>query len=233
MPTAQANAVKERPIIFSAHSVQGIQSGLKKQTRRVVKPQPSEGYGHTSSLMRRPYEIGQKLWVKEAWRVVAWNPDYGRVYIEYKAGGCTQIVWLDVPDSDTFTKLWIESTDDAAKAGLKCDADGEYRWPPGAGPARWRSPLFMYRWASRITLEITKVRIERIQEIDNGDLLHEAGPQVDVPNSGDPWADFYDAVELPFRKMWDELNAKRGYSWEANPWVFVLEFKNITNGINP
>lgn len=96
---------------------------------------------------------------------------------------------------------------------------------------KWRSPLFMPRYASRITLEITKIRVERLQEIDLEDVMAEG---IDVALS--PLG--YDPLDLKaienkiildeFAGLWDSLNAKRGYSWESNPWVWVIEFRKVS-----
>jgi len=76
----------------------------------------------------------------------------------------------------------------------------------------WRPSIFMPRWASRITLEITEVRVERLQEISREDSLAE----------GVSWQDYKQDYKWAFAKLWDSLNAKRGYSWEVNPWAWVL-----------
>ncbi len=77
----------------------------------------------------------------------------------------------------------------------------------------WQSPLFCPHWASRILLEITEIRVERLQEITVADALDEG-----IPN-GVPW--------IEFSKLWNSLNAKRGYGWETNPWVWVISFKRL------
>jgi hypothetical protein len=83
----------------------------------------------------------------------------------------------------------------------------------------------MPRWASRITLEITGVRVERVQEISERDARAE-GIQPVLEDG--IWS--HNGHVLPrdgFADLWDSVNAKRGYSWDVNPWVWVLEFKQI------
>lgn len=89
----------------------------------------------------------------------------------------------------------------------------------GSVKVTWSSPIHMPRKASRITLEITGVRVERVAEVSVKECLAE-GIQLNGRDTED--------VRLLFHRGWDKLNAKRGFSWESNPWVWVIEFKNIT-----
>jgi len=89
----------------------------------------------------------------------------------------------------------------------------------------WRPARFMPRWASRITLEITGIRVERLQEITSEDCKLEGIPPHQMGNviqEGYP-------VQKAFANLWDSINAKRGYSWEKNPWVWVIEFKLLNS----
>lgn len=85
----------------------------------------------------------------------------------------------------------------------------------------WRPSIFMPRAASRLTLELTSVRVERVQDISDIDLIREG---IDPEYVG---ADQKQLRRSGYQYLWDSLNAKRGYSWESNPWVFVLSFKRI------
>lgn len=86
----------------------------------------------------------------------------------------------------------------------------------------WKSPLFMPHWASRLTLEITEVRVERLQEITESDALAEGCSPLprEEENMTEP-------ATIEFEELWDFLNAKRGYGWDTNPWVWVIKFDNI------
>jgi len=87
---------------------------------------------------------------------------------------------------------------------------------------RVMNPLYMPSEASRLTLEITNVRCERVQEITCDDVIAEGyGRGIN-----------YIQAEIAFADAWDKLNAKRGYGWDANPWVWVIEFKKIEGGDN-
>lgn len=199
--------MKERPIIFSSEMVRAILEGRKTQTRRVIKPQPvllpdwgeMEYKGEVYSLLPRrfcPYgREGDRLWVKEAWRV-------GRVD--------RNTIWYR---DDSFMAL-AESADDLAGRKL-----GD----------QWKSARFMFRWASRITLEVSGVRVERVQDIWIEDAVAEG---LEVVQRGGYRA-FKGAERLhsmptdAFASVWDSINARRGYAWESNPWVWVVEFKKI------
>jgi len=91
---------------------------------------------------------------------------------------------------------------------------------PNESHYMWRPSIFMPRWASRITLEIIGVRVEQLQEITDEDALAEGVYGDETP---------YDQAtpSMCFEALWDSLNAKRGYGWDKNPWVWVLEFKKV------
>jgi hypothetical protein len=95
--------------------------------------------------------------------------------------------------------------------------------------------IFMPRWASRITLEITDVRVQRVQEISLEDCLAEG---IDVPGRErmltiGPINRACDEAHCRahFSQLWDSINAKRGFSWESNPWVWALTFKRLTSNL--
>jgi len=82
---------------------------------------------------------------------------------------------------------------------------------------KWRSPIFMPREAARIFLRVTNVRVERVQDITAHDAIRE-GMESEIP---------FDTVD-EFKELWNNLNAKRGYGWDTNPWVWVIEFEKIS-----
>ena len=166
-----------------------------------------------------PYgEPGDRLWVREKWRIVEW--DIGLPYqIEYTDG-----VILQEPgdsseyDFDSYRRLLLQCGEDCNKAGIEVDIDGYYILKDGVVPTQWRSPIHMPRWASRITLEITDVRVERLQDINFHDLQAEAvGIQGELARAMEEYI-----------QIWDSLNAKRGYPWSSNPWCWVIEFQRVT-----
>jgi len=145
-------------------------------------------------VIKCPYGgIGDRLWVRETWRVIANEERYG---IVFKDGG--------IKFFEGQTTYKIED--------------------------KWRPSIFMPRWASRITLEITGVRVERLQDICESDVISEGCP--DIPLLYEPQnmsrIDVLNAQRLSwFAELWDSLNAKRGYGWDTNPWVWVIEFKVV------
>jgi hypothetical protein len=193
-------AGRERPIPFSDEMVRVILAGDKTQTRRVVKPQPPGEVrwdpraglfvleGATLGVYRRcPYGVpGDRLYVKQTW---ALPPGY---------------------DPELHGDLKTEP-----RIGPVCFRADYSIWDPWPG-TRWRSGRFMPKWAARIWLEVTDVRVERLQEITQADVLAE-GMNPD-------WSDL---AWYGFRDLWDSLNAKRGHPWEANDWVWVIEFAAV------
>jgi hypothetical protein len=193
--------------------VRAILDGRKTMTRRVVKPQPLEGYirhawyspgvmGWTPDpdpaalwqTVRSPYgKAGDRLWVKEAWRV-------GKGYD-------------DAPGSAfTSPTVWYE-------------ADGDL---PLARVGRYRHARFMPRWASRITLEVTGVRVERLQDISEEDARAEGAPcELAVLDSVRLGARA--SHRAGFTRLWDSINGAG--SWDTNPWVWVVEFSRIEQGV--
>lgn len=225
--------MKERPILFSAPMVRAILNGTKTQTRRVakltdaghVKEPGGHRRWHTADFNARlacPYgQPGDRLWVRETWRIGSWSEDSGSIAIDYQADGNNRREWLEVPDGDDFLRYWQQSTDDAIKA--LGDQD-RYKWEPGQSPCRWRPSIHMPRFASRITLEITGVRVERLQDISEADALAEGCTSTAIVNdAGDDYIGHYASEE--YQDLWESINGPD--SWAANPWVWVVEFKRI------
>jgi len=92
-------------------------------------------------------------------------------------------------------------------------------YPMTIGSERWHPSIHMPRWASRILLEIASVRVERVQDISDTDAEREG------VGGNDPGGML--SFREHFRELWDSINAKRGYGWDTNPWVWVVEFKKV------
>lgn len=226
--------MKERPILFSSEMVRALLDGRKSQTRRVIKPQPPGRIFRKPSCWNSasfedewvcPYgQPGDRLWVRECWRVGAWDTDTDSIAVDYRADNSCRKEWLEVPEhsEDMFQRLWEQSTIDAERAGTKYDAEGEYHWKPGESPCRWRPSIHLPRWASRITLEITNVHVQRLQKISESDAKTEGVCCAPGYPHGSQ-----DQQVGAFRKLWDSINKPRGFGWDTNPWVWVVEFKRV------
>lgn len=233
-------ANRERPILFSGEMVRAILDGRKTQTRRVVKLRdPSQTYAAYDDdgwpmyvdaygdwhRDRCPYgQPGDRLWVRETW-----TADVGTRLSDYKGAW-----WHQVPASlrtRRSMEMLYYRADDSRYHGLddltyQLQRAGQYSaelrrsaWTPRAEDwdgVRWQSSIHMPRWASRITLEITDVRVERIQDISNHDAYRE-GASVSPNDDG----------KGAFALLWDSINAKRGYSWKSNPWIWALTFREV------
>ncbi len=190
------------PISFTADSILAIQAGRKTQTRRVIKTQPT-----------RNHHIGY------CYNETGFNGD-GWFELTHYATVCRQIhcPWGKVRD-----RLWVKETWAYVNA-IGGTGPGEKRYiyratRPLTG-CKWKSSRFMPRLASRITLEVTRLRVERVQKITDMDAIAEGVVLGCAPRySLDP--------RKIYRDTWEKLNAKRGYSWDSNPWVWVREFKQI------
>ncbi|HLF10636.1 MAG TPA: hypothetical protein VJA26_05430 [Gammaproteobacteria bacterium] len=185
----------ERPIIFSGDMVKAILADQKSQTRRVVKPQP-KGDVEPCNLPTGFWAIGDNDYAERC--------PYG------------------VP-GDT---LWVREAWADAGDGKWPEMFEGHLWPkyratePDAPVKRWRPSIHMPRWASRISLRVTGVRVERLNEISPADCIAEGITQ---PRYGDgrycSWVD-------PYRDLWDSLNGKRA-PWSSNPLVWCIAFERI------
>lgn len=209
--------MKERPIIMTGESVRAIIAGRKTQTRRIVKlPAGVEYDGHSpetfdvsasaqhqptgSVRVRNPYGVpGDLLWVKETFALapMADDPDP-----EYEDD------WSPVYRADGDERPWLTSHDE----------DAEEIPPP------WRPSIFMPRWASRITLRVTSVRVERVQAIGEADAIAEGIEMFDNVDVGIVRNTF--GPKAAFAIVWDQINSKRA-SWASNPWVWVVAFEVV------
>lgn len=259
--------VKERPILFSGPLVRAILDGRKTQTRRLVRPQPppqtvawnfiaasTDGdrrhkfeprdivddiEARCGEPIRSPYGLpGDRLWVRETWQY----------------NGTCHTSPEGVRGFTSITAAVTYRADGTRRSGI--DVSGTY---PAAHPkqptwltpeelsvwwARWRPSIHMPRWASRIDLEVTKVGVERLQDITAEDVMAE-GVQVPAAPDGSPLlritgkhapTDYLDSLAEPpsanellraeFASLWDGINAKIA-SWASNPWVWVVGFKVV------
>ncbi len=206
--------MREYPILFSGQMVKALLDGRKTQTRRVMKGQlkfsdagvwyqrkpnkanvgimlPHESF-QESIIQDSPYgQIGDRLWVRETWRI---------------------------EDRGPIGNLLFFAADSGSPCGLLTDDRGiKY----AKRSTKYRPSIHMPRWASRINLEITDVRVQKLNEISEGDAKAEGvGPwphgEVLTPNRNS------------FIELWESINGRReGCTWNDNPWVWAISFKRL------
>ncbi|MFW3786617.1 hypothetical protein ACKLKE_24385 [Klebsiella quasipneumoniae subsp. similipneumoniae] len=226
----------ERGMIFNAEMVRAILAGRKTQTRRIMKVQPESnqlglllitdstkhsdigkyhwaesnatGNHVRSKLFSCPFgAVGDRIWVRETW-----SSDFANYYPNDR-------VWYA---ADNNRRLDIEVAD-GVRGIYSPESDVHV-------PFRWHPSIHMPRWASRITLEITDVRVERLNAISQEDAQAEGmeltgwRPTYSDPDSGGEVMTPYDN----FAELWSSIYGEE--SWNANPWVWVIEFKRVEGG---
>lgn len=209
-----------KPILFNTPMVQAILDGRKTMTRRVVKfpegnnpnwtgyiPDGGVLYGSNNvPVAKSPYRPGDILWVRETWAQFCLNKNT-----------CPNSV---LAHSDWCYKASPEECMDKF-------------------PCRWHPSIFMPKEAARIFLRVTDVRVERVRDITEEDAKAE-GIEDDAafecngwfPSFSDPDSGGVPAYSIAFSILWDGLNAKRGYGWNANPWVWVYRFERFGKPID-
>lgn len=247
--------MKERPILFSGPMVRAILEGRKTQTRRIVKPMSGmqkewldsdminsvphgdmmaggwqmhhplagtrhkfngrivdEPYNSPLGWIRCPYgQPGDRLWVREEhFRFGHWEPVSG---VRTKGG---RQKWKFVADTH---EILFASPESFRK--------GRHHKDPATPAWHKRLARFMPRAASRITLEITVVRVERLNGISEANAKAE-GATPTVPIYGDCGGYPHEGHRDGFRSLWESINGEG--SWAANPWVWVIEFRRLAKG---
>ncbi len=219
----------EHPILFNDDMVRAILSGMKTQTRRPIKTQPGNGisslfvddtevgprwqyqvpveaegvvFNETRQLGRCPFGVpGDTLWVREAWR-----PCYSsgplNWHVLYRADG-------------------VRIHREEREADLKYMRSGDH----------WRPSIHMPRWASRINLPVTRVWVQRVQNISDEDAAAEGAvahayswPEGTTPNHARDCGGLY---RNGFRNLWDSIYADKGLGWDVNPRVWGAEFNQV------
>ncbi len=213
-----------KPMIFTTENIRGIRDGRKTMTRRVIKPQPSEGglewctaadgafsawqdplllldeHSEDGGPCQRvcPYGVpGDLLWVRETW---------GK-------------------EPDRRTSPSLGETTNLFEGDVFYRASHENNYP---GP--WKPSIHMPRTLSRLTLRVSNVRVERVQDISEEDMIAEG-----ITDIGDGCGCLerangnmaYSTTRNLFMQLWDSINAKRGYSWESNPYVWIIEWDKV------
>lgn len=222
---------KERPILFSADMVNAISAGRKTQTRRVVKgdvhhlnhahriiksshskrtgkfefSKSLKNLSHYDTIVECPYgEVGDRLWVRESWRAD------------------DQLDHIKPSELRELEPIYYE-------------ADGLVRIKAChmIEKGKLRPSIYMPRWASRILLEITDVRVERLQDISEEDAKAEGIKACCEVDGDERFQDYSGSkyvvgAKYSFQTLWESINGKsEDKCWDANPWVWVVEFKRV------
>lgn len=200
-----------KPMLFNMPMVQAIQSGTKTVTRRAMKPQPTEhltcgpNWKELLFAAAAPYHPGDVLWVRETWRM----QNYGY-------------------NTDTHTY-------DGSKLQYRADFTDEedecYGRRGGCAPCKWRPSIRMPREAARLFLRVTDVRVERLQDITPHDA-HDEG--IEFRPFNDNFPNFKEWLIKDYRELWDTTIKPANlplYGWDANPWVWVIEFERCEKPI--
>lgn len=212
--------MKERPILFNTEMVRAVLDGRKTQTRRVVKPQhPVKEFMVCSPDDRDLCRVFPGEW--------AYGGNIGAGWCEERIRPC--------PYGQPGDRLWVRETHARYGHGViglhsvHYMADGPLPTIDerhDASLLRVYPSIHMPRWASRITLEVTAVRVERVQDISYVDAVAE-GIQPRIVN-GRLNLDARPMREVDsFRDLWNSIYAKQGFGWGANPWVWVVEFERV------
>ncbi|WP_160124909.1 hypothetical protein [Klebsiella sp. Q2] len=238
--------MKERGMIFSGEMVRALLDGRKTQTRRIMAPQPAddierctfpnpEAIGWKSSLRHKHGSTtahfchygkpGDRIWVRETWGVVSHAFSDDGLMIDW------------VPDRPA-TAIHAMPFGNGYYSGYAIyAADGDFTWGDDDGyedgRSCWKPSIHMPKAASRILLEITDVRVERLNAISEEDATAEGVPPAgsllpDYPGTFlTPKGDFATA-KVAFQRLWESIYGEE--SWKANPWVWVIEFKRVEGG---
>ena len=195
--------MKERPILFSAPMVRALLAGTKTQMRRVVKPQPTDG--------------GLEWVTACGGDFAAWQDPLLLLDEHSEDGGPCQ---RKCPYGRIGEKLWVRESfariDGQTRPWIETDYRATYKHGDRLGDTlgitkRWTPSIYMPRHASRITLEVTDVRVERLGDVSESDARAEGVQSV-----------------AEFKELWASINGPG--SWDANPWVWVVEFKRVKGG---
>ncbi|EPT2394599.1 hypothetical protein ACXG8R_001485 [Klebsiella pneumoniae] len=231
--------MKERGMIFNAEMVQALLDGRKTQTRRIIKPQPEATLSGSLSgkWLSRPLNglllpkiediaihcpfgvVGDRIWVREAYRFPASLDDVSPTGV----GEMAVATGYRKPWAPTFYEF----------TGTFSDGWKGFETPPKvSGAGKLRPSIHMPRWASRILLEITEVRVERLDAISEEDARAEGIIDGGCLNCGEPepcgCANPEPDATDAFAYLWQSIYGQE--NWNANPWVWVIEFKRVEGG---
>jgi hypothetical protein len=225
--------IKERPILFSAPMVRATLDGRKTMTREVVKPRKDRVFGcdlaqheiagevNNGDLSNCPYgRVGDRLWVRETCRAKELSDDEAE---DRAATAAEEDVQYGLDGVEYLADHYFRPIENTQRASERWLDLNSYRGKRGATVPS----IHMPRWACRIELKITGVRVERLQDISEEDAKVEGaeiGIVVQHDKRGKPVATAA-THRVAFQHLWITINGAG--SWDANPWVWVIEFKRV------
>lgn len=202
---------KEKPIIFSTEMVKAILDGRKTQTRRIIR------YGDKKGMIRKYCGDDSYIFAKNypPLSLETNSIEVIKKYLPYKKG---DILWV----RETWNDTWGDDVLYKANGGSAKDLG--YKKVP-----KWKPSIYMPRKYARIFLKVKNVRVEQIQDISVKDIREEGMNSYDREKSLQSFTGSRYAKDW-FVFLWDSINKKRGFGWDVNPWVWVIEFERIDNG---
>lgn len=231
--------MKERPILFSGPMVRALIDGSKTQTRRIVRPRPWTTGNYFASgeyLTDLGYEGSRgQFWA--GFRHPTMEPDSSALFEKSPYGPLGDRLYV--------RETWAQPTAlDPGPTVYRADYPAcvlpDFENIPPVNEITWKPSIHMPRALSRLTLEVTGVRVERLTEISEDDAIAEGIEKIDTTECGNAVWKAYDAPDCgkgylapsySYMTLWNSINAARdaprGLGWDTNPWVWVVEFKRI------
>jgi hypothetical protein len=225
MPTS--TKLNEKPIIFSTPMVKAILDGRKTQTRRLIKPPPDKPFATKFNgfwafdndgksvdvgveFRKCPYgQAGDLLWVRET----LWVSDCGQYYVFNPFPPYPKMNSVFIDNGVSYLAIYYGSLKPSPHYAFELGFDVNGQFIKAQFHKR-KPSIFMPRKYSRLTLEITEIRVQRLQEISHEDITAEAG------------GGYHDiGWNYAYGQLWNSINEKRGYGWDVNPWVWAISFK--------
>lgn len=203
---------KEHPILFSTPMVQALIAGRKTQTRRIVNPQPDDSGLWNDDTNPRSLQSDLKGWNGTV--------DATGESKEFKCryGQPGDLLWVRESSAITY------STGPSRKRTVWYKADnGEI---PNNVSFKWKRSIHMPKGAARIWLKVFNVKVQRLQDISEADAIAEGAQPCTLHSQTGNYTHKYG-----FQKLWEKINGVE--SWQANPWVWVIEFKVLSTTGNP
>ena len=228
--------MKERPILFSTEMVRALLDGRKTMTRRLVKPQPSkDDYTLWTQNGGDKKDNGKHRWGKVLNNLL----EADKEMFSCPYGQIGDILWVRETWAD-LRGMGFSIDDFPRLVAYKADSKDEGLEIAKEYGIKWKPSIFMPRSASRISLRITNIRVERLNDITEEDAIREGVEKNIEPGQESKWEpDYgykdYTAKDLDgfpcftaidsFKSLWGSINGEN--SWAENPWVWVIEFEVI------